>query len=478
MRWWAIILTTFLLVPGVHSAKTGLYVEEHNITYTLGLDSVHVEEVITFGNRGDPFTFADNIFLQRGDASDIVVKGISASAEENYPGSGNAIKFYLIIQKGNKRTVTITYDRSDLLSREGAVKRFNGYALGQYQWLVHRANIIFITPEGYSFGPLAPAGQKTRKGNREVVVYPLTALRNLTEIADGVLVDLRYANYRDMAVEKIATAKDLIEEGEFDLENANLSMENAAQHGNISDITLIYMEGEKLLEDARVKLQLAEINNDPLYNNYYDAYTLANQALEAARGASKQAKVVENQANYRVQKALEERVTKINEELSTQSTLLNQRLNQTAVSVPEPRGGGVEADRTFIYLALVLVLVVGVVVALTRIQVKSGMPLKKGTVSDYKDIDDLKRKTFEGFEKKVDTVKKGVEVATKIRSLRSEREKVSLGIENLRKKRVSGEVTEEAFREDKAKFETRLEELDSEIIALEEELKELKQVRR
>ncbi|NOZ76992.1 MAG: hypothetical protein GXO65_04825 [Euryarchaeota archaeon] len=477
MRPWVALLVSLLLIPGVQSQGTGLYVEEHNLTYTLGLDAFHVEEVITFVNRGDPFTFEDTIYLRRGDARNVEVTGISkATVEENYPGGDNVISFFLVLQKGNRRTVTLNYDRSDLLSREATVRRFNAYALGQYPWLVHQVNIKFITPQGYSFGPASPEGQKAREGKVETLTYSLSVLRNLTEIRQGVLVDLRYANYRDMAIQEISAARRLTEEAGFDLESANRTLQNAAQYGDVTNITGQLEEAGRLLEDARAKLEMAVLNNDDLYRNHYQAYVFATQAEDLARSSSKASKQVEDQANYLVQRALEEKVSRINEELSTQSALLNEKLSQPPVQ-PET-GGGAGFPRTLAYLAVVFAMGAGLVMVLGRIRVRPEVPRKKSSVSDYRDIDELKRKTFNGFEKKVDTVKKGVELATKIRELRNQREKLALGIENLRKKRVAEEITEETFREDKAKMETRLEELDSQIVALEEELKELKQVRR
>jgi hypothetical protein len=478
MRWWATPLALLILMPGVHSATTGLYVEEHNITYTLGSDSVLVEEVITFGNSGDPFTFADDIYLQRGDASDILVQGARSTVVENYPDGGNTIKFYLILSKGNRRTITITYKRSDLLSRDGVLRRFNGYALGRSHWLVHKSNIRFITPENHYFGPITPQTEKIREGNRETVIYSLDILQNLSQLREGVLVDLRYGNYRDMAIQEIASAKDLLEEAHFDLENANKTLENAGRYGNVSEIQQLYDEALGLLEAAGVELDIAQINMDPLYSNYYDAYTHGTRASNMAKNVSKKAKQVDSRANYFVQKVLEDRVSEMNQELSAQSTLLKKGLNQTTITTLQPQVESRETNRDPLYLAVALVLVVGALIALSKIRIKTSAPLKKSTVADYRDIDNLKRKTFDGFEKKVDTVKKGVEIATKIRSLRSDKEKVLLGIENLRKKRVSGEIAEEVFRQEKAKMEARMDELDSEIIALEEELEELKQVRR
>jgi hypothetical protein len=102
----------------------------------------------------------------------------------------------------------------------------------------------------------------------------------------------------------------------------------------------------------------------------------------------------------------------------------------------------------------------------------------RGTVSDFRVIGDLKRRSFKGFEKKVDIVKQEGALAAEIRRLQKDRQKYILGIENLKKKKIAKEIKKKTFDSEKAKFEKQIDSIDLRLEELESRIKKIKETAR
>jgi hypothetical protein len=462
------ILLALLVFPAVN-AQTGLYAKVHNVTYTLGPSSFEVEEVIVFGNTGDPFTFIDTISLSRGDAWDIEVDGAPYTIEKRHPVTQNRIKIDLFISKGQERTITITYRRSDLMATLGDARRFTGYGLGKYAWLVHLTNIAFITSDGYYFGGHSGSGVKTREGDHETLTYQRSILTNLSAIREGVFLEVDYARYKDMASEDLARAETLVEEATYDVQSANQTLMNARGYGDVSGAEETFSRASKYLDAASTQLQMAKLNFDPMYASYYEAHARSEYVVNLAKNASRNARMADSQADQIVQKSLEDKIAQVDAGLAEQKQLAS------SLETAPPQVVTLEEGPAFPFKYLILVLfMVAVIVVLLKVPIKNPDAQRASKVADFKNIDDLKRKTFTGFEKKVSAVKEGVEIATQIRTLRSEKEKLEFGIENLRKKKIAGEMRVDVYEKERDKMEFFNDTATTEIYTLEAELKEVK----
>lgn len=472
-------------MPPAHAQGSGLFVPEHNITYTLNENDFDVEEVIVFGNSGNPFTFDDKIVFQRGDARDVEVTGARSKVKVDYSTYPTKITIPLMIMKGQRFTIKMRYKESDLLDERNSIKHFEGAALKKYPWFVHNVNIKFIAPEGYQFGYVSP--QPTSKEtdfNRKVLVYKESIFNNFTAIQDGFPVKIEYAKFRDLAFSDIKISRDLIQEAQYDIEDTNGTIENARGYDtNLTKAVELYSDAVIIISNARTRLRLAELQNDPTYKedyNPYKAYLSAGAAKSLAKEASRKAAGAKNQANFEIQRALEKTISDINSNITKKSRLLEEDVNKRLGEISKKPGvqEGPGSSGYSKYFILILIGLAVLAVATVLRSRKKEPWVRKSRVSDFKVIGDLKRKTFNGFEKKMDAVKKGEEIADRIITLRKDREKLKLGIKNCQMKQQSGEITEKQFSEEEKRLNKRIAKTDKEIYTLEKELKELKDLKK
>lgn len=139
----------------------------------------------------------------------------------------------------------------------------------------------------------------------------------------------------------------------------------------------------------------------------------------------------------------------------------------------EPEESGGRNWYMYAFFALLLIFAVFAASEAYRVFAPRGQR-RRGTLKDYRAITDLRRKTFNGFERKVERVKRGVDIAAEMRSLRKRKEKLELGIDNLRKKLASGEISEELHAVEKARFEAEIEEIERRLEELEKQLRKVK----
>ncbi len=476
------ILYSVFLLPPANAQDGGLFVLEHNITYTLNENDFDVEETIVFGNAGNPFTFDDKIVFQRGNARDVEVTG-ARRHDIDYTTYPTKITIHLMIMKGQRFTIKMRYKESDMLDEQNSIKLFEGAALRKYPWLVNNINIKFIAPEGYQFGYISPQPTSRETDfNRMVLIYKESIFNNLTAIQDGFPVKIEYARFRDLAFSDIKMSRDRILEAEYDIEDANSTIENAENYDtNLTNARELYSDAVTLISNARTQLKLAELQNDPVYEGGYDpyrAYLSAGVAKSLAKESSRKATGAKNLANFEIQRALERKISDLSLNVTKKSQLLEEDVNKRLEEItkkPDVEKRPHYPGYLKYSIPLLIVLVIAGVLLRSR---KQEHWIKKGRVSDFKVIGDLKRKTFNGFEKKVDTVKKGEEIADRIVMLRKDKEKLKLGIKNSRMKLESGEITEKQFIEEETRLNKKIAETDKEIYSLEKELKDLKKMKK
>ncbi|MEE9474308.1 MAG: hypothetical protein V3V36_01405, partial [Candidatus Hydrothermarchaeaceae archaeon] len=450
-----------------------LFVSLHNLTYTLGESDFVVEEVIVFENTGTPSgnLFKDNVYLIRGNARDVEVDVIGKNTGYSVEYSPlTTININLLFWRGEKREIILKYRRSDMLFRGDTIHVISGLALGTYPWIIDRASITFIAPEGFQFGNVTPDVTKTFEGSREVLTYDIAPvnIKDLTAIREGFPIRIEYAKYDEMAVSGMKAAREFIGEAESDLENANKSIENAMSYGSdTTSVLTLFATANHMLDDSKKAFELAEIKSNPYSAEYhpYGAYYYAKTSKDLAGDASRKAEESKDLANYEIQRTLEERISGIGSKLSEQPEY---------VEAAEPR------PLINYWAAIILILAALVIFGAYKYtgSYREFPAIKRSTVKDFKAIDELKYKTFTGFDKKVDTVKHGTELATEIRSLMRKKEKLDFGIENLRKKKATGEIPDHTFESEKEKLHRQIDETVANIEKLQIKLKEIKKVKR
>ena len=461
MKKFLIILIFLLILPLAHAH--GLYVREHNITYYLNEENFYVEETIVFSNYGDPFTFEGKVILDRGDAKEISVRG--SKFEVKYEPTAK-IYIELFVNKGTTQTINLKYRRSDMLLNKEGILVFKGLALGKYYWDVHKINIKFITPDDYYFGKILPKATPVREGNKELLSYSTTIFDNITAIEEGFPVEIEYAKYKELAIGELRAAQERISEAEYNIEDANTTIEKAKEFGaNLTKALKAFDSSIKNLELAKKKLKLSQISLNS-YKNYYLSYNFASSSRTHAIIASREAREAKNLASFEIQASLEQKISNISK-TTAKPTIIVHTYKQ------------VEKKKIDWYsIAGILFASLLVLFATLRFRERRREERARVGVANYQNIGELKYKRFEGFEKKVDTVKKGESIAVEIMKLRRERDKYELGIENLKKKMLAGEITKKEYDKKKQEFEKKIENINSKILKLEEKLREIRLVKK
>jgi chromosome segregation ATPase len=350
--------------------------------------------------------------------------------------------------------------------------------LGKYTWIADRATVKFIAPVGFQFGDVVPPAAKTIEESKEVLTYDVAPinLENLTAIKEGLPVRLEYAKYDEMTITEMKTAREFIEEAEFDLLNANKSIENAKIHiQDTTQILTLFEIASTTLDEAKNARDLAQIKSNQYSAEYspYEAYHYAKESRTLAREASRKAEESKDLANYEIQRALEEKISGIGSKLREQSDT-RAALTSEIDKPPEAE----ESPWTGYGLAVILILAAVVIFDIYRRSggLRRAPAFKKSTVRDFRAIGELKHKSFKGFDKKLDTVKHGTELATKIRALRKKKEELEFERGRLERKREKEEIQEHQFEMDKEKLDREINDITSKIDEHKARLNELKKV--
>jgi predicted nucleic acid-binding Zn-ribbon protein len=474
------LFVVFLLLAALPQAfaQEGLFVSQHNITYTLGESDFLAEEVIVFENMGTSYgnLFKDNIYFTRGDAREVEVEAAEEDLRYSVEYSDSTvININPIFWRGEKRTITLRYNRSDMLFSKDTVHSIDGLALGRYTWIADRATVKFKAPRGFQFGHVMPPAAKTIEESKEVLTYDLTpaGIENLTIIREGLPVWFEYAKFSELAAVEIQTAGEFIEDAESDLKGANKSIENALEQvQDVTQILTLFEIASNRLNEAKSALELAEVKSNQYSAEYspYEAYYYAKQSRNLSKEASRKAGEAKDLANYEIQKALEDKITGI-----------GSKLQERSGAALAPVSDELQEAGSLFQIAGQWVAILGILAAFVMFEIyrrsggyKRASASKKSTVGDFRAIDELKHKTFTGFDKKVDAVKHGTELAKEIRDLRREKEELERELEKLQRKAEREEISEQDFDTEREKIDTEINEISSKIGELKSRLDELK----
>jgi predicted nucleic acid-binding Zn-ribbon protein len=454
------ILFLLLLVPLAH-AETQLSAVENNITYFLGKENVSVKEDIILKNR--PFSVTSPIYYHLGTGAESISVEVTGGADYKIDETYGGVIFNFRNAYATQVKIKLLYSYPQSLRRSDGSYLFAGEALKRvYPWGINVVNLRFVLPPGFTFGEVSPEPQER---GESYLLYRITYLD--ARAYEGFPVSIEYANYRELAEKSLSLAKAREHDTFLAVKDANQSIENARSYGaNLSQALASFNEALTHLQNYFQLVKQAELI---LEKNSYEAYRKASSAVEELELAGIKAREAYSRANFAIQLTLEKRLATFEENLTS---LSKEEPEVQRVVVVEQPAKGINLYK-YAFFALAVLFIIFIASEAYRILTPKSYR-RRSSVKDFRVIGDLKRKTFNGFEKKVAKVKRGVDLAQEIRNLRKRREKLKLGIENARKKFTHGEITAELYELERGKFEREIEEIDRKIALLEKELSEIK----
>ncbi|MEE8358881.1 MAG: hypothetical protein V3R82_05680, partial [Candidatus Hydrothermarchaeales archaeon] len=495
----ALLLFLVLITLGLSTvhAQAGLYVSQHNITYRLFENNFQVEEKIVFENTGDSvFTVQRYVKLERGNTSNIEVEGIAEKNIQVYDSEyPTIIQWYMEVNKGAAKEVTIRYSRTDGLSEQDHIKIFKSNTLGRYSWETTQATIKFITPPGYQFGNIIPPVPKKIVDNKEETTYRLILPYDKIFLTYGLPVEIEYAKFKELSFAKMDVARGKITDAKRNIDRANDTIENSRGYdANLTESLGLYNQSLQILNATEKEMILAEAAYSSSASEYYTAYVHATNAESLANNASEKAAKAEQKANFEVQNVLNKKIlalTTIMTPMPTETapptittpppTTTQPPTSPTPTTQPPqtrteapPISPTTKSKRSIIWYLTLAVIIIGVGGFILKKEKPSG---RRGEVRDFRVINDLKRKKFRGFDEQVDKVKKEVELASKIRKLRRKRDELESHINEIKEKRMADEISKDAFVAEKNGLEGSITDIDLKLRPLEDKLDEIKRVK-
>lgn len=435
----------------VASAQEGLFVREHNITYSLGVDRFFVEEKMLFEKPGDPFTFEGDLYFIRGDAEDVEVAGYPYKVSKISP---RKIILEFMISTGQKKKVSLKYRRSDLITEKDGVFIYRGLALGDYPWTVNTARIEFIAPEGYQFGRYSPNTGYLMEGDRDSIIFTLSLLDNASAIFSGFPVEIEYADYKSLTRREVELSEMQIATAEFEVGLGNITLEKlASEGGNASLYQSAYSLALAALKDASKNYRNALSYKKN--GRYYEAYL-------SARAAGRLAKLAIDEA--RKLRAAEAKLS------ASKDRAMMEAQPQQPVKAPTEEKQSAEQDRypyiPFFLLASLLIMVMLILVF--------RRPEKEDTERPRIDRLSLKRRQVHGFEKEIERIKKRKNLASQIRELMRQRKSLEEDLEKARKSLAAEKIAEKEYTLRRNNLLRDIGKLDTEMGRLEAELERIK----
>jgi hypothetical protein len=482
-----------LFLPGANAQLTVSY---HNITYELGEDIVIVEERILFKNPAESeiHTFDEDIGIIREHLDDIMISGVSATIDNN------TFPFTITLEFSNSpifrpptwntREVTISYSIKEPsgeapLSQARRLFVFSGNVLQPLpsDLQVEETHIKMRLFDGYQFGIVLPEADPK---NNEITYF---MSKDDRKVFSAFNVETQYARFKDEANSNIKVVKETLAEAEGKIEDAQSAILNAIVYdANTSGAMDELNNSRALVNESRQFLAIAQALLDR--RDFYSAYIVTNTSLNLSERALSASINAERESNLQLRIALNEKIQRL-ENLSTAVTTPSPALPVeeeeiergrpqtttpplTPTVTPAPPEEILEpvkeeASRKGVYAIIIIIFIAGSLLLL-RTRGGKGRKGRQAAVKDFRSIADLKRKSYKDFEEKVVDVKKETSIAGEIRKLQREKGKYELGIENLNKKKLSGEIDEKVYSSEKKNFESHIKRLDKKIYSLEKEL--------
>ncbi len=487
-----LFLVAILVMPSVNAQ---VVVSSHDITYELLEGKVLVKESILFVNpeKSEVHTFDDEIALLRGSTTDMVITGIPGRINDE--ASPNIA--YLDFSKSpifrtateNTREVTLTYTTKDftldgLLDDGEKFYSLVGNILPPLPSDLELGDThLLIKPgEGFQISIVVPEAD-IKEGE---VTYFLSADDRKNSAAFNV--DVQYARFKDLANSNIESVKKRLEVAEERAEDAiSAILDSNVYDANTSKAEADLNKSLGLIEESKLNLAFADAFVQS--GNYFDAYSLSKTSANMAEAAIQVATEAKREANLQLTIAWNEKFSQLENRTSATATpppttppiepeppVEPEVPETTAPPKPTPPTvPPVETEETTQGsgppLGIIAIIIVLVIVAIIIILNRGGRNKdRQAAVKDFRAISDLKRKSYKDFEEKLEDVKKETDTAGELRSLSAEKKKYELGVENLNKKKLSGEIDERIYKSERSRYEAEIRKLEKKIEILEEEL--------
>jgi len=489
----AFLILSFVLALLPH-ASAQLEIPVYNITYALQKNGINITEVILFSNpeKSTQHTFMEDIVLARQGAAkeSIAISGMQSSISKD----GTLIYLYFSkdwLIKPSTRMITISYfiPSTQPVFAAGDLEslRFSGRLLLSLPFVPKEANAIVKTPDGYEFGETF-FGTRKKTGAHEEILYDY---RGETIKANPV-IELEYGNFKTAGEGYAKTSKTMIEEAKKKTESVNQTLLLSASYNlTFPDVENKLKETLKLLNASQYYLSFYSAAAER--ENFYAAFAFANLSKTTSQKALDTAEESGSLLNIKFQTELREKLAEM-ERLRANLTSINltpatiiipqyqpqekQNISAEALLSEKPPAAiqpqPVQGIPSLYYFAFVLLAVVlggafYFVFFVFLKREKEGREEKRQT--DFFSIEELKRKKFGDFEKKIAKVRNEGEIAEEIMKLRSEKEKYELAVQNLEKKLSAYEISEHEFLTEKEKFEKKIRDTELKINELESEIK-------
>jgi hypothetical protein len=487
-----LLITILLFLPHV-SAQ--IIVTSHDVSYELRGDDVLVVESISFVNpaTSDNHTFYEEIVLTRGRLKNLEVIGVPGSLNNDTPINTIHLDFskdpIIRTATDNSRTVTLIYSTSDfsseaILNEDRKVYFFSGNVLPDIpsEFGAPPTSLDIELGEGFQFGTIKPPTTVTDK--KHVSFFMTTEDRR---VYTAFIVEILHADFENEAITNIGKADKKIKEANSKIEDAENSIESAEVYNSSLENARNDLElSIKLLGDSSTFLSLSEEALDQ--QDHYTAFLFSNTSIDLVDKAFKAASDSQRESNLKMRLAINEKISQLENitsaaaqtpvptvppekevevEKPTSPPPSTPQITAPAQQVgkEEPKRGPI--GRLGLIFILVLIMLGSALLLNRRKKVRKG---RLAGVKDFRSISDLKRKSYKGFEEKVDDVKKETTLAGEIMHLQKGIEKYELGIENLEKMKVAGEITDSLYSKEKTKFEGQIKEISKRISLLEKKI--------
>jgi hypothetical protein len=481
-------LVIFLTLPVVNAQ---VLVSSHNITYELREGEVLIQEDILFVNPllSEVHTFDEDIVLLREGPMDLSISGVPSHIDNETSPNKITLQFSKspIFRPPtiNFRLVTLTYKTPDFtsetdLDEDMRVNVFSGNTLLSLPSAKEVGEtLIKIKPaQNLQLGLILPETDVRDRG----VTYFMSG--DDRKIYTAFIVEIQYAKFKDKARSNIEVIKENLDNSKSRVEDVKSSILNAKVYdANTTNAQEDLDASVALIEEAQNHLALTEAFFE--YGEFYSAYLLSNTSVHLSERAIEVAIEAGREANLQHRIALNDLIAQLENVTATppQTTVPEKEVDEKEIletppptnltvppSPPPLISEPVEREGFPKAVALIFLIVFIAVVGYLLLSKNRKRKDRQAAVKDFRAIADLKRKSYKGFEEKVVDVKKETNIAGEIRKLGQEKKKFQLGVENLNKKRVAGEIDEKVYQTEKSKYEGIIKKLNKKITALEKEL--------
>jgi hypothetical protein len=485
------LLLLLLLTMVLPTATAQISIAHHNITYELREGEALVEETLLFVNpeTSDVHTFNKNIVLSRGNTGNLSIMGVPSRTSNKTLPTTISLDFSRdpIYRSAsvNKRIVLLRYltrdfSREELLDGAKKIYVFSGNVLQHLprELPVGETNILISLREDFQIILLLPPTDV--RGN-ELLYFMSEEDR---KVYTSFYAEVQYGKFKETAITDIEIVKRRLADSKSKVEDAQSAIQNALIYeANTTNALDSLNTSIGLINQSQELLELAEILLEE--EDYFSAYIFTNSSAYFVERAIKAASMAEKEANTELRITLNKKISRLENMTANITPFLSMQPAEEEVvlepempppettAAPAPQEEEVEvvleAEKSSKNILAVIILFS---LAFLVFVISRGKKTKRrhSDVKDFRAISDLKRRSYKGFEEKVVDVKKETTIAGEIRRLEKERKKYELGVDNLKKKKLAGEISEKNFNAEKKKFQAHIADLNKRLEELESKL--------